>query len=50
MYYLFFTCMEEQFRFLFLMGGGGGRGEGGMGHKPISPKRKTFVSPIKAGH
>ena len=31
MYYLFFTCMEEQFRFLFLMGGGGREGRGGHG-------------------
>ena len=31
MYYLFFTCMEEQFRFLFLMGGGGGGERGAWG-------------------
>ena len=35
MYYLFFTCMEEQFRFLFLMGGGGGGG-GGRGARGIT--------------
>ena len=43
MYYLFFTCVEGQFRFLFLRGVGSCEGRGRMGHKPISPKSETFV-------
>ena len=34
--------------FFFLKGSGEGKGR--MGHKPIGPKRKTFVSSIKASH
>ena len=43
MYYLFFTCVEEQFRFLFLRGLGSWEGRGRIGHKPISPNSKTFA-------
>ena len=43
MYYLFFTCVEGQLRFLFLRGVGSCEGRGRMGHKLISPKSETFV-------
>ena len=37
------TCVEEQFRFLFLRGVGSWEGRGRIGHKPISPKSEKVV-------
>ena len=46
MYYLSLLAWKSNLGFFFERGG---QGRGRMGHK-ISPKRKTFVSSIKARH